>query len=406
MSGTLPSTAVVERLVAACRDVPVTLQIARFRGTADTTELHVIAQPTAQASFVEQIDWLARACDEAAERAGVPRTNVVFRRLFCSDIANQVGGQDIGSLDALWPAPDAGVVSWVGQAPPAPASVAMWAYFVADDAAGLHWTGGEGAPGLRRDALTHYWTAGLHASPPAFDAPSTATQTAAILDAYIEQTHAAGMTLGDNVLRTWFYVRDIDADYGAFVAARRGVFAAHGLTPHTHYIASTGIEGTPSHPDVRVTLDAYAIAGISADQITYLRAPEYLCPTDAYGVTFERGTMISYRDRRHVLVSGTASIDRAGNLLHPGDVARQANRTLDNIGALLNAAGGDVDSLCHLIAYVRDAADEPVVRTTLRQRCGDVPLLIVRGAVCRPGWLVEIEGQAIVANNEPHHPRL
>ena len=32
--------------------------------------------------------------------------------------------------------------------------------------------------------------------------------------------------------------------------------------------------------------------------------------TYEYGVTFERGTAVTYGDRRHVFIAGTASIDR------------------------------------------------------------------------------------------------
>lgn len=406
MNRTLRSSAEVAHFSGNCRAAPVALQVARFQGADGPTELHVVAEPTAQADFAEQCDWLRSACAEAAELAGTANARVVFRRMFCSDIVNQISRSGAGAPGDAGPADGEGAISWVGQPPPLPAKVAMWAYLIADDGSDWGWTPIGGGRGLRRGGLTHCWTCGAldpNCTPPA--GAGVGAQTAALFDAYVEQLHGCGMSLADHVVRTWFYLRDIDGDYGEFVAARRRIFSEHGLTPQTHYIASTGIAGAGRWPSARVMLDAYAIAGLRSEQVAYLRAPEHLCATDTYGVTFERGTTIAYRDRRHLLISGTASIDRSGAVLFPGDVARQLDRALDNVEALLAAGGGDARGLAHLIAYVRDAADEPLVRRGIRRRCGEMPLIVVRGAVCRPGWLVEIEGQAIVARDEPGRPR-
>ena len=123
------------------------------------------------------------------------------------------------------------------------------------------------------------------------------------------------------------------------VDARAEFFADHGLTPDTHFIASTGIEGSTARPDAKVSMDAYAIAGVRPEQLSYLAAPDHLSPTHTYGVTFERATSVAYRDRNHIILSGTASIDPEGNILHPGDMPRQLDRTLENMEALLAKAG-------------------------------------------------------------------
>ena len=57
-----------------------------------------------------------------------------------------------------------------------------------------------------------------------------------------------------------------------------------------------------------------------------------------------------------------------------------------------------------LIVYLRDPADFNVVKNELSKRLPSVPTVIVQGAVCRPEWLIEIEGVAITANNEPAYP--
>ncbi len=113
-------------------------------------------------------------------------------------------------------------------------------------------------------------------------------------------------------------------------------------------------------------------------------------------MTFERGTAISYRDRRHVFISGTASIDPQGRILHPDDIGRQLARTLDNIAALLSAAGATLRDVQVFIAYVRQPADLALVRQGLREACGDVPAEVFVAPICRRGWLVEIEALAAI----------
>jgi hypothetical protein len=44
------------------------------------------------------------------------------------------------------------------------------------------------------------------------------------------------------------------------------------------------------------------------------------------------------------------------------------------------------------------------VEAYLAERFPEVPRLIVRGAVCRPEWLVEVEGTAIAARDAPTLP--
>ena len=140
-----------------------------------------------------------------------------------------------------------------------------------------------------------------------------------------------GGSVAENLQRTWIYCRDIDNNYAALVAARRELFRQYGLTESTHYIASTGIEGMPDPFDRLVRMDSFALFGHRPEQIEYLQALDHLSPTHVYGVTFERGTRIVYGDRSHYYISGTASIDREGKIVHPGDVFRQTGRLIGDL---------------------------------------------------------------------------
>jgi enamine deaminase RidA (YjgF/YER057c/UK114 family) len=209
----------------------------------------------------------------------------------------------------------------------------------------------------------------------------------------------------DDVLRTWFFVRDIDTHYQGLVEARRELFARWGMTADTHYLASTGIAGEMSRYDEVVAMDALLEFGLHPAQIRFLTAESHLCPTHRYGVTFERGTRVIYGDRSHYLISGTASIDKEGNILHPGDLDGQVERTLENIEALLSSQGAHLSDLKQAVVYLRDPSDGARARLLLASLLPrTVPFIVVEGRVCRAGWLVEIEGIGGIATGDARFP--
>ena len=143
-----------------------------------------------------------------------------------------------------------------------------------------------------------------------------------LFNEYVMQLAEEGCKLADNCIRTWLFVNDIDLNYGGVVRARNQVFFTQGLTVHTHFIASTGIGGRQQDPNVLAQMDNYAIDGIKEGQTKYLYAPTHLNRTSDYGVSFERGSYVDYGDRRHVFISGTASINNKGEILYSKDVGR------------------------------------------------------------------------------------
>ena len=151
-------------------------------------------------------------------------------------------------------------------------------------------------------------------------------------------------------------------------------------------------------------MDAYAVQGLLPEQIRYLKASDHLSPTALYGVTFERGTAVTYGDRKQVLISGTASIDAAGQVVHPGDPIRQTGRLLENVGALLAEAGACLGDVQMAVVYLRDTADYARVRSEIERRCPDLRPLYVLAPVCRPAWLVEMECLAVLPVREPAYP--
>ncbi|MBP5181401.1 MAG: hypothetical protein J6331_00080, partial [Lentisphaeria bacterium] len=109
-------------------------------------------------------------------------------------------------------------------------------------------------------------------------------------------------------------------------------------------------------------------------------------------VVIERGSRIVFGDRTHFYISGTASIDKEGNVLYPRDVKKQTERVMENISALMQEGGGKLSDLKLATVYLRDPADAETVTETMEKFTSrDLPKVVLKAPVCRPAWLVEIE---------------
>ena len=311
----------------------------------------------------------------------------VFRRFFLSDRpqAAEIRAAIAAGTDGTAAEAASGAVSFIVQPPLDGSAVAVWMWLVRGAEI-------ETAPGLsiaREGGREHIWHAGLTRTSPPGIAGDSAAQTSGILEDYQRRLALKGLTFQSNCVRTWFFVSDIDNNYAGLVRARRENFECIGLTSRTHYVASTGIAGTPPPEGALVQMDAYAVAGPFSQR--YLYAPTHLGPTYEYGVTFERGVRLDMDGRRSVLISGTASIDNKGAVLHVGDVCAQARRMLENVGELLSEAGCGWPDVRQAIVYLRNASDYEKAAPILSERLCGIPYAVTLAPVCRPDWLIEME---------------
>ncbi len=224
-------------------------------------------------------------------------------------------------------------------------------------------------------------------------------QTRELFSDYQELLACHDMDLLNNCVRTWIYVRDIDNHYQGMVEARKKLFDEVNLTADTRYIASTGIEGKSLNVNSLVTMDALAIGGLDKDQLVRMEAPDMMCPTNDYGVTFERGQNVKFGDRSHLHISGTASIDTTGEVIHLNDVCKQTARAVENVEALLAEHDSVLADMLYILVYLRNPRDIGKVKDVLLDKIPlEMPVVYVEGSVCRPSWLVEIEGIAIITS--------
>ena len=146
------------------------------------------------------------------------------------------------------------------------------------------------------------------------------------------------------------------------------------------------------------------MTGFEPEQQRYLYALSHLNKTIEYGVTFERGTLMQYGDRNHIYISGTASINNQGEVIHVGDIRRQTERMWENVSALLNEGGMDFSDIMQIIVYLRDSADYQLVKHMFDERFPDTPFVITLAPVCRPTWLIEMECIAVKETKNQYRP--
>ncbi len=359
-------------------------EIFKYNAEQGVSEFHVMIHAlNPEDTYEEQLNAVLNAYDSllTGELKGAV---AVFKRYFLSDAANQSG-----MLLALATETSDCALSVVEQPPLDGTKVALWVYLLTDvQTQVLH----SGLFEVKHGAYRHLWGGS------AFNRAAGAEyQTRLLLNDYVMQLMEQGCTLANHCMRTWFFVQNVDVNYAGVVKARNEVFVTQNLTEKTHYIASTGIGGRHADPAVLVQMDTYAVQGVSAEQVHFLYAPHHLNPTYEYGVSFERGTYVDYGDRRQVFISGTASINNKGEVVHPGDIRRQTERMWENVEALLKEADCGFDDLGHMIVYLRDMSDYQVVKRMYDERFPDTPKVFVHAPVCRPGWLIEMECMGVKA---------
>jgi len=118
--------------------------------------------------------------------------------------------------------------------------------------------------------------------------------------------------------------------------------------------------------------------------------------------SFARGMRIDIGNVVILLISGTASIDEAGNTVHVGDFRAQCRRTYQNITGLLESEGATWHDIVRTSCYLRDidrdyaAFNEERTKFFAEQGLDPLPASTgIEAKLCRPDLLVEMEAIAM-----------
>lgn len=363
-------------------DLGVEVEISTFAPDRGVVEYHVMMHVSPRGElFDKQIERIYKGEDRLLTDTALRSATPVMKRYFVSDATNQ--------QPMMRKEKDCSI-SIIQQPPLDGSKVAVWLYLQE----GTSVANENGIVVAEHNGYRHLWKMGMHEHK-----GDSAWQTESLLISYEETLQNFGATLANNCIRTWFFVRDVDTQYAGMVKARKENFAEQGLTEKTHYISSTGIGGLPADTRALVQLGTYALTGFDPAQQRYLYAPTHLNPTYEYGVTFERGTLMEYGDRKQVFISGTASINNKGEVMYVGDIVRQTQRMWENVDTLLAEAGTSFDDVAQIVVYLRDLCDYATVKELFDEKFPHTPKVITLAPVCRPTWLIEMECIAIKENH-------
>lgn len=345
-----------------------------------------IIEPKVRGTFADQLACLKQDLRQWMMDNELTPAQLLFTRVYLSDAANQWGDLLHHPLYSCYLS--VGAISCIEQPLLSGAKVALQLWF--SKSKNLHKSGTPDCLEVALDKATLFFHA-VRFAEEEVKGTDGKWQTEEAFRRHIKQLSARGLNLKDHCHRTWLYVRDIDRHYADVVHGRNCIFEQEGLTPTTHFIASTGIGGVCDNREAVVSVDFLSVDSKQNDSAYYLKALDYLNPTHEYGVAFERGTRLTLDDWQLFFISGTASIDKHGQCVHRGDVLTQCGRLFLNIDKLLNDGGASLDDVAYMIVYLRDIADYAEVNRYIKLRFPHVPSLIVEARVCRPEWLVEVE---------------
>jgi enamine deaminase RidA (YjgF/YER057c/UK114 family) len=251
--------------------------------------------------------------------------------------------------------------------------------------------GGDPVGRVYEDGRALYCVLGnLHADEVSAPAPVQARRLFVNLEAALA---LVGMRCTD-IARTWLYLDRILDWYHDFNPVRTRFFSERGLF-ESLVPASTGIGGA-NPAGAAILAEAYALQSAGPD-VTVVEVPSPLqCPAPSYGSAFSRAVEIAAAGVRHLLISGTASIEPGGKTAHPYDTPAQVERAMQVVRAILESRGMGFADVSRAVAYFRNASEAPLfARYCAREGIPPLPVIIARDDICRDDLLFEIELDAV-----------
>jgi enamine deaminase RidA (YjgF/YER057c/UK114 family) len=202
-----------------------------------------------------------------------------------------------------------------------------------------------------------------------------------------------------NVVRTWIYVARLLEWYDDFNRVRTAHYrlAGFGVEGGAAFPASTGIQG--HYEDEEWLMDVLALESDGprgAVAIPIIHSPRQ-DQSFNYGSAFSRGMTLDIEGTRTVHISGTASINPAGDSIHVGDAEMQSLETLMCIAAILEEQGGSLANIKSATLFCKDRDSwEAWNRVSRLLKVPEFPKVCILADVCRHDLLVEMEAVAVI----------
>ena len=202
-----------------------------------------------------------------------------------------------------------------------------------------------------------------------------------------------------NVVRTWIYMARLLEWYGEFNRVRTAHYqpAGLGVSGGVAFPASTGIQGRYADEECLMDVLAFEADGPGGAAAIPINHSPRQDQSFNYGSAFSRGMTFAIEGRRTVHISGTASINPAGESIHVGNAELQSLETMMCIAAILEEQGGSLENITSATLFCKDrGAWEAWTRVSRLLRVPEFPKVCVLADVCRHDLLVEMEVVAVI----------
>ena len=100
-----------------------------------------------------------------------------------------------------------------------------------------------------------------------------------------------------------------------------------------------------------------------------------------------------------LFIAGQTASDKDGNVVGKGDIKAQTRQVFDNIKAVLEAAGGSLDSLVMTTTYITDRQYREgynEVRRGMYKKDPPTSILVIVKGLANEDYLIEIAGIAVL----------
>lgn len=203
----------------------------------------------------------------------------------------------------------------------------------------------------------------------------------------------------NDIIRTYIYIPRILNWYNEFNEIRTKCFKDFGLlSKNKVYLpASTGIQGRRNKGE-EIFMDVYGLSPKRSSKVKIFKMKNsHQNEAKVYGSLFSRGMGVKYGNKEILHISGTASINKAGESICINDMQGQINKTLINIKSLLKSRKARFKDIVMVTVYCKNKKTYKIFKkfTKNNSNIGNINFIPVYADICREELLFEIDAIAV-----------